>query len=77
MPYINVRITREPETTPEMKAEVIRQMTQVLATVLGKDPATTFVIIDEVEPENWGIAGIPTPLYRARKRAEAEKGAGR
>lgn len=73
MPYVNVKITREPETTPEMKAEVIRQVTQVLATVLGKDPATTFVIIDEVDPENWGIAGIPTPLYRARKRAEAER----
>lgn len=42
-------------------------MTQVLVDVLDKDPATTFVIIDEVPLESWGIAGVPTPEYRARR----------
>ncbi|RJP38970.1 MAG: 4-oxalocrotonate tautomerase family protein [Phycisphaerales bacterium] len=79
MPYVHVRITREAETTPEMKAEVIRGITDVLARVLSKDPETTFVVIDEVEPANWGIAGMTTTAWRARKgrgRAAAEQAAG-
>lgn len=65
MPYVNVRITDEA-VTAEQKAEVIKGVTDVLADVLGKDPATTFVIIDEVPLENWGVAGVPVPEYRAR-----------
>lgn len=67
MPYVNIRITREPETTPELKAEVIKGVTDVLVNVLGKNPETTFIVIDEVEPENWGIGGVPTPVWRSRK----------
>ena len=68
MPYVNVRITKEPDTTPEKKAEVIRGITDVLVNVLGKNPNTTFVLIDEVEQENWGIGGMPTPEWRARRK---------
>jgi len=67
MPYVNVRITREPKNTPDKKAALIRGITDVLVNVLNKDPATTFVIIDEVDLENWGIAGMPTIEYRARR----------
>ena len=28
-----------------------------VTTVLGKNPATTVVVIDEVETDNWGIGG--------------------
>ena len=56
MPYVNVRITREGATA-EQKAEVIRRMTQVLVDVLGKNPETTVVVIDEVDTDNWGIGG--------------------
>lgn len=66
MPYVNVRITDEGNT-PEQKAEVIRGVTEVLQRVLGKDPKTTFVVIDEVPLENWGIEGVDTATYRARK----------
>lgn len=65
MPYVNVQVTREG-VTPGQKAEVIAGVTQVLQRVLGKDPATTFVVIDEVDLENWGIGGLPVPEYRAR-----------
>ena len=56
MPMVNVKITREGATA-EQKSRVIAEMTEVLARVLGKNPATTIVIIEEVETENWGIAG--------------------
>lgn len=65
MPYVNVQITRE-DVTAEQKAQVIAGVTELLQRVLGKDPATTFVVIDEVDLENWGIGGLPVPEYRAR-----------
>jgi 4-oxalocrotonate tautomerase len=55
MPYINVRITEG--ATQAQKEEVIRQITDVMTNVLGKNPNTTFVVIDEVAFENWGIRG--------------------
>lgn len=54
MPYINIRITREG-VTKEQKEKLIRGATQLVVDVLGKNPGTTFVIIDEVETDNWGI----------------------
>ncbi|MBI2311744.1 MAG: 4-oxalocrotonate tautomerase family protein [Betaproteobacteria bacterium] len=56
MPYVNIKITREG-VTPEKKAELIRGATQLLVDVLGKNPATTMVIIDEVDTDNWGVGG--------------------
>jgi 4-oxalocrotonate tautomerase len=56
MPYVNIRITREG-ATPEQKAALIQGATQLLVDVLGKNPQTTVVTIDEVETDNWGIGG--------------------
>lgn len=56
MPFVNIRITREGATR-EQKQRLIKGVTDLLAGVLGKNPATTFVIIDEVETDNWGIGG--------------------
>lgn len=67
MPYVHVRITREGATA-EQKAEVIRRMTQVLVDVLGKNPETTVVVIDEVETDNWGIGGRTVTERRREKR---------
>lgn len=63
MPMINVKITREG-ATPAQKKQVMAEMTEVLARVLGKNPETTIVIIEEVETENWGIAGEPVSERR-------------
>jgi len=63
VPYVNVRITREGATRAQ-KAELIAGITQLLVDVLDKNPATTFVIIDEVALEDWGIAGVPVDEYR-------------
>ena len=56
MPYVNIRITKE-SATAEQKAKVISGVTDLLRDVLGKNPQTTFVVIDEVETDNWGIGG--------------------
>ncbi|RKZ70130.1 MAG: tautomerase [Gammaproteobacteria bacterium] len=67
MPYINIKVTNEGLTT-EKKKELISGVTQLLETVLGKNPKTTFVVIDEVDTDNWGIAG--DSVTEIRKRGE-------
>jgi 4-oxalocrotonate tautomerase len=56
MPYVNIRITNEG-VTREQKAELVAGATELLRRVLGKNPATTVVVIDEVDTDNWGIGG--------------------
>ncbi|NVK27968.1 MAG: 4-oxalocrotonate tautomerase family protein [Flavobacteriia bacterium] len=56
MPYVNIRITDEG-VTKEQKQALIQGATDLLVDVLGKNPATTVVVIDEVNTDNWGIAG--------------------
>ena len=71
MPYVNIRITREG-ATPEQKAELIGGVTDLLQRVLGKNPATTVVTIDEVDFENWGIGGLPVLDYRATQASKEQ-----
>jgi len=54
MPYINVKITDEGVTNEQKKA-IIKGCTQLMVEVLNKKPATTFVVIDEINTDNWGI----------------------
>ncbi len=56
MPYVNIKITKEG-VTKEQKARLIEGATNLLKEVLGKNPATTVVVIDEIDTDNWGIAG--------------------
>lgn len=69
MPYVNIQITREGATA-EQKAELIRGATELLVRVLNKNPATTFVIIDEVDTDNWGVGGKAVTLLRREAAAE-------
>jgi len=66
MPYVNIRITKEGATA-EKKAALIRGATDLLVEVLGKNPATTVVVIDEVDTDNWGIGG--ETITERRKRS--------
>ena len=54
MPYINVKITDE-SVSKEQKQAIIKGCTQLMVDVLNKNPATTHVVIDEVNTDNWGI----------------------
>lgn len=56
MPFVNVRVT--PGITREQKAQVIHEITETLQRVLGKDPLLTHIVIDEVNPDNWGHGGL-------------------
>ena len=55
MPYVNLQITKG--ATREQKAEIVRDFTQTLVRVLGKNPQTTHIVIQEIEREDWGHAG--------------------
>lgn len=66
MPFVSIRVTREGVTN-DQKAELIAGATDLLVRVLGKDPATTFVVIDEVDLESWGVGGLPVPEHRKKQ----------
>lgn len=68
MPYVNIKITRE-NATADQKVALIKGVTDLLQTVLNKNPATTFVVIDEVALEDWGIGGLSVDEYRRRQSA--------
>lgn len=67
MPYVNIKITREGATA-EQKSTLIRQVTRLLAETLGKNPATTVVVIEEFETDNWGIGGESITMRRKREK---------
>jgi 4-oxalocrotonate tautomerase len=75
MPIVNIQVTREGTTaerksvTAEEKAKLIAGVSQLLLDVLGKPLDSTFVVIEEVELENWGWGGLPVPEFRRRRAA--------
>jgi 4-oxalocrotonate tautomerase len=70
MPIVTIQITREG-TTPEQKAALIKGATDLLVDVLNKPPSLTFVLIQEVEMEDWGGGGLPAKEYRRQAEAES------
>ena len=72
MPYINIQITREGASR-EQKAQLIRGATDLVVQVLGKNPATTFVVIEEVDTDHWGIAGETVTVLRERAQQGGAK----
>jgi 4-oxalocrotonate tautomerase len=75
MPYVNIKVTREgtspgaTATTPAQKAALIKGVSDLLFEVLGKPPASTFVVIDEVALDDWGWGGLPVLDYRRKLAA--------
>ncbi|UTW06387.1 tautomerase family protein [Pseudomonas benzenivorans] len=65
MPYVNIKVT-DLGVTRQQKAELIARVTQALQDVLDKDPASTFVVIDEVNTDNWGSGGEQVSERRKR-----------
>ena len=54
MPFVNIKITNEGNS-PEQKQDLIQGVTKLLSDILGKNPKTTVVVIEEVDTDNWGI----------------------
>lgn len=73
MPIVTVQVTREGTTpdrisvTAEEKAAIIAGVSQVMLDVLNKPLESTYVVIEEVELDNWGWGGLPTVQYRKKK----------
>jgi 4-oxalocrotonate tautomerase len=67
VPYVNVQITKG--ATRAQKEAVVREFTDVLVRVLGKRPEHTHIVIQEVEEEDWGFAGMLTDDYRRQGQA--------
>lgn len=57
MPYVKVEIAKGIASIEQKKA-VIRGMTDVLVKELGRNPEYIFVVIDEVDTDNWGRKGV-------------------
>ncbi len=69
MPYIKIQITREGASR-EQKAQLIRGATDLVVQVLDKNPATTFVVIEEVDTDHWGIAGETVTVMREQAKKD-------
>ena len=63
MPIVDVKVTRDGVTAAQ-KAQIVAEITDTLGRVLGKKPEHTHVVIEEIDPENWGYAGVLTTEYR-------------
>jgi 4-oxalocrotonate tautomerase len=76
MPIVTIQVTREGtqpganSVTAQEKAELIKGVSQLLLDVLNKPLAATFVVIEEVEKENWGWGGLPVDEYRKQLAAK-------
>ena len=68
MPYVNIKITKEGNVTKEQKAALIKGATDLLVNVLNKNPASTVVVIDEVDLDNWGLGGDPILVAREKNK---------
>ena len=77
MPIVTIQVTREGATpgtaslTADEKAALIKGASELLRDVLGKPLDATFVVIEEVDTDNWGWGGLPAREYRRRRAAAA------
>lgn len=68
MPLINIKVLKEDRLPADKKAELIARVTEAVADTLGKNPAATWVTIDEVSIDNWGIGGETISARRKKSR---------
>ncbi|WMW63355.1 4-oxalocrotonate tautomerase family protein [Serratia marcescens] len=69
MPYVNIKVTDEGVSAAQ-KRMLIEGATALLERVLNKSRHTTFVVIDEVATDNWGVGGESVTALRAKERGE-------
>lgn len=80
MPIVTIQVTREGTTldrqavTAEEKAALIKGVSELLLNVLNKPPESTFVVIEEVDTDNWGWGGLPVVEYRKQLADQKNNG---
>ena len=78
MPIVTIQVTREgskpgnDSVTPDEKARLIAGASQLLLDVLNKPLEATFVVIQEVETENWGWGGLPVEAFRKQRALKSD-----
>ena len=78
MPIVTIQVTREgsapgrDSVTADEKAQLIKGVSQVLLDVLNKPLEATFVVIEEVDTENWGWGGLPVNEFRKQRALKSE-----
>ncbi|MDR7269443.1 4-oxalocrotonate tautomerase [Pelomonas saccharophila] len=72
MPYVRIEVTREGVTLAQ-KQQLIAEATEMMVRVLNKDPAATFVVIDEIDTDNWGVAGRTVTELRREQAAQIKR----
>jgi 4-oxalocrotonate tautomerase len=73
LPYVKVEIAKGIATVDQKRA-VINGMTDVLVKELGRDPEYVFVVIDEVDTDNWGRKGLSlTDLWNQSRPAQSKE----
>lgn len=75
MPYVHMQVTREGVTLDQKEA-LIKGVTDLLVSVLNKKLAQTFVVIEEVDTDNWGVAGMTVTRFREQEKRSQSKSAG-
>jgi 4-oxalocrotonate tautomerase len=77
MPIVTIQVTREgtkpgaSSVTAEEKAALIKGASELLLDILKKPLDATFVIIEEVEMDNWGFGGLPVAEFRRQRSAKS------
>jgi len=56
MPLVNISVTPQ-NLTPEQKKETIRLVSEAVAQGTGKPKEKVWVILNEIDPDNWGAGG--------------------
>ncbi|SFS63236.1 4-oxalocrotonate tautomerase family protein [Paenibacillus sp. BC26] len=76
MPIVTIQVTKEGTTpdrqsiTAEEKAALIKGASELMLNVLNKPFEATFVVIEEVDTDNWGWGGLPALEYRSQLAAK-------
>ena len=79
MPIVTIQVTREGSApgrsavTAEEKAALIKGASELLRDVLHKPLEATFVVIEEVDLDNWGWGGLPVREYRRQRAASGNR----
>ena len=68
MPYVNIQITTG--TTRSQKAALVKDVTQSLVRILGKKPEHIHIVLQKIEEENWGYAGLLTDTWKQQQQQQ-------